>query len=102
VAVAFATIVLIVLSGVKVIDDAKDIDYDRLIRKQTVAVVLGADRAHTVTYLFMSVGLLTVIGFAVVNIFPPSTVFAVLLSGGVTLSARRADPKLATMLLIRG
>jgi 1,4-dihydroxy-2-naphthoate octaprenyltransferase len=100
--VAFGVVFLVLLSGVKVIDDAQDYDYDRSIRKQTVAVVLGRERARTVAYLLMATGLIAVVGFAAVELFPPFSVLAVFAFGAVALAARRADPELATMLLVRG
>jgi 1,4-dihydroxy-2-naphthoate octaprenyltransferase len=100
--VAFGVVFLVLLSGVKVIDDAQDFEYDRSIRKRTVAVVLGKERARTVAYLLMATGLIAVVAFAVAELFPPSSVLAVLAFGAVALAARRADPELATMLLVRG
>jgi 4-hydroxybenzoate polyprenyltransferase len=100
--VAFGVVFLVLLSGVKVIDDAQDFEYDRSIRKRTVAVVLGKERARTVAYLLMATGLIAVVAFAVAELFPPSSVLAALAFGAVALAARRAEPELATMLLVRG
>ncbi len=47
---AFALVFLVLLSGIKVIDDAQDYDYDRSIQKRTVAVVVGEHRARDVAY----------------------------------------------------
>ncbi|WP_255167993.1 UbiA family prenyltransferase [Natrononativus amylolyticus] len=98
----FAVVFLALLSGIKVIDDAQDYDYDRSIRKRTVAVVVGPDRAYTVAYALMVAGLLAVVAFAVAQVFPPTAVLAVLAFGAVALLASRAEPDVATMLLIRG
>ncbi|MFC4437745.1 MULTISPECIES: UbiA family prenyltransferase [Natrialbaceae] len=98
----FAVVFLVLLSGIKVIDDATDYDYDRSIRKQTVAVALGPDRAYTVAYGLMVTALLVVVAFAVARIFPPTAVLAALAFAAVAVVARRAPPDLATMLLIRG
>ena len=102
VVLAFATVFLLLLSGIKVIDDAKDYEYDRSIAKRTVAVALGRDRARLTAYGLMAGGLLVVLAFAALSIFPPSAVFAVLAFASVALIARRAESELATMLLIRG
>ena len=102
VAIGFAFVFLVLLSGIKVIDDAQDYDYDRSIRKRTVAVVVGPERAYAVAYGLMTSALVVVVGLAVVRVFPPSTLAAVLAFGAVAVIARRATPKLATMLLIRG
>lgn len=102
VAVAFAAVFLVLLSGVKVIDDAQDYDYDRSISKRTVAVVLGPRGARRTAYGLMAVGLLLVLGFVAVRLFPPGAVLAVAVFGTVAAISRRADPELSTMLLIRG
>lgn len=102
VVVAFAAVFLVILSGIKVVDDATDYDYDRSISKRTAAVVLGRRRAHAAAYALMAAGLLAVVGLAVIAVFPPSSVLAALAFAAVALVARRADPELATMLLIRG
>ncbi|MFC6717983.1 UbiA family prenyltransferase [Natrialbaceae archaeon GCM10025810] len=99
---AFAVIFLVLLSGIKVIDDAQDYEYDRSIRKRTVAVTLGPNRARDVAYGLMLVALLAVVSLAAVGIFPPTAVLAALAFAPVALVARRAGPELATMLLIRG
>ncbi|WP_312907673.1 UbiA family prenyltransferase [Natronosalvus caseinilyticus] len=101
-ALGFAVVFLVLLSGIKVIDDTQDYDYDRSIRKRTVAVVVGPDRAYAVAYGLMITGLLVVTGLAIARVFPPSSVLAVLAFGAVAVVARRAEPELATMLLIRG
>lgn len=100
--VAFAAIFLVLLSGVKVIDDTKDYEYDRSIRKRTVAVVLGPKRAMSAAYGLMLTALLLVVLVTAVGPFPPSSIIAVLAFGVVALFARRAGPELATMLLVRG
>ncbi|WP_135828621.1 UbiA family prenyltransferase [Halorussus halobius] len=99
---AFALVFLLVLSGVKVVDDAQDFDYDRSIRKRTVAVALGPRRARTAAYALMAAGLAVVVALAALAVFPPSSVAAVAGFGVVAVVARRADPELATMLLVRG
>jgi 4-hydroxybenzoate polyprenyltransferase len=100
--VAFAAVFLALLSGVKVIDDAQDYDYDRSIDKRTVAVVLGQDRARTAAYGLMALGLVGVVGFAAVDLFPPASVLAVVAFGAVAATTLRAGPELSTMILIRG
>ena len=102
IAVAFAAVFLVLLSGVKVIDDAQDYDYDRSIAKRTVAVVVGPRRARLFAYGLMVAGMFAVAGFAAARLFPPSSVLAPLAFGAVALATRRAGPELATMLLIRG
>ncbi|SEP90444.1 UbiA family prenyltransferase [Natrinema salaciae] len=98
----FAVVFLTLLSGIKVIDDAQDYAYDRSIEKRTVAVVLGPDRAYDVAYGLMTVALTAVVAFAVARVFPLTALLAALAFAAVAGVARRADPELATMLLIRG
>jgi 1,4-dihydroxy-2-naphthoate octaprenyltransferase len=102
VAVAFATVFLVVLSGIKVIDDAQDYDYDRSIGKRTVAVVLGRRQARRAAYGLMAAGLVAVVALAAVAVFPPSAALAPAVFALVALTTRRADEQRATMLLIRG
>jgi 4-hydroxybenzoate polyprenyltransferase len=102
VVVAFAAIFLVVLSGIKTVDDAKDYDYDRSIGKRTVAVVLGPSRARTTAYGLMAAGMGTVVVLALAGVFPPSSVGAVAVFAAVAGVAYRADASLATKLLIRG
>jgi 4-hydroxybenzoate polyprenyltransferase len=98
----FAAVFLLILSGIKVIDDAKDYDYDRSIAKRTVAVVLGRQRARQAAYGLMIAGLVAVAALALVTVFPRGAVLAIVPFAAVAVIARRAEPKLATMLLVRG
>jgi len=101
--VALATVFVVMLSGIKVIDDAKDYEYDRSIGKRTVAVALGRKQARQTAYGLMSVGAGAVVALAVVLPgIPPSAGLASLAFGVVALSARQAEPETATKLLIRG
>jgi 1,4-dihydroxy-2-naphthoate octaprenyltransferase len=100
--VALSGIVLLVLSGIKVIDDAKDYEYDRSIGKRTVAVVLGREKARRTAYAMMGMGLLAVLALAAVGVLPTSAAFAPVAFALVALLAARADDRVATMLLIRG
>ncbi|WP_122088554.1 UbiA family prenyltransferase [Halalkalicoccus subterraneus] len=102
IALAFALVFLVLLSGVKVIDDQQDYAYDRSIEKRTVAVALGPERARSTAYGLMALGLALVVGFALLRVFPPETALAVVAFGVVAAISRRADSELATMLLVRG
>jgi len=99
---AFAAVLLVVLSGVKIIDDSKDYAYDRSIDKQTVAVSLGRRAARQLAYYLMLLGLVGVLWLTVDGVFPPFSLAAVGAFGAVIVFAHRADAELATMLLIRG
>jgi 4-hydroxybenzoate polyprenyltransferase len=101
--VALAAVFVTILSGIKVIDDTKDYEYDRAIGKRTVAVALGRRRARTLANALMAGGLLAVVGLSgALSAFPPSAGLAAVAFGVVAVVARRAEPELATMLLIRG
>jgi 4-hydroxybenzoate polyprenyltransferase len=102
--VAFAVVFLVVLSGIKVVDDATDYEYDRAIGKPTVAVLVGRERARRVAYGLMAGGLGAVLALAAAGVFPPSAAFAPAVFAVVAAFASRAgnDDELATMLLIRG
>lgn len=100
--IAFAAVFLVLLSGVKVVDDAQDYEYDLRIEKRTVAVVLGPTRARRFADRLVAAGLLLVVGLAVLGPFPPTAVLAALAFGAVAAIARRGDPTIATMLLVRG
>jgi 1,4-dihydroxy-2-naphthoate octaprenyltransferase len=101
--VALAAVFLVVLSGIKVIDDAKDYDYDRSIHKRTVAVVVGPEHAYRAAYALMATGMVAVVGLAAgLDGVPPGAVGAPVVFGAVAVVARRARPELATKLLIRG
>jgi 4-hydroxybenzoate polyprenyltransferase len=98
-----AAVFLAVLAGIKVIDDAQDYSYDRSIGKRTVAVVVGPASARRVAYGLMALGMAAVPLLAVaLPGVPPSAAGSVLAFGAVAAVARRAEPELATMLLVRG
>lgn len=99
---SFALVFLLLLSGVKIVDDSQDYDYDRSIRKRTVAVVLGPERATRFAYGLMAVALLVVLALAGTQLFPPTAVLAAAAFGLVAVAAARAGPEIATMLLVRG
>jgi 4-hydroxybenzoate polyprenyltransferase len=101
--VSLGAVFVTILSGIKVIDDAKDYEYDRSIDKRTVAVALGRERARATAYALMTLGLLAVVGLAMtLPGIPPSAGFAAVVFGVVAAVSRRAEPELATKLLIRG
>ena len=101
-ALAFAAVFLVLLSGIKVIDDAKDRSYDRSIDKRTVAVVLGRARARQVAYGLVTLALVGVLAGAFAGVFPPSTGLAVVAFALVTVATRQLDPRRATEVLMRG
>jgi 4-hydroxybenzoate polyprenyltransferase len=101
--VALAAVFVTMLSGIKVIDDAKDYEYDRSIDKRTVAVALGRKQARTAAYLLMCAGMVAVVVLALaLPGMPPGAGLAAVAFGAVAVVAWRAEPELATKLLIRG
>ncbi|WP_224335948.1 UbiA family prenyltransferase [Haloprofundus halobius] len=100
---SFALVFLVMLTGVKIIDDSKDYEYDRSIGKRTVAVVFGRRDARRLAYAFVVAGQGFVVGFVFLDVFPVGAVVAAAAMGVVAaVSARTTDPTLATMLLVRG
>ncbi len=99
---AFSGVFLVLLSGVKVIDDAQDYEYDRSIAKTTVAVAVGRRRARLAAFGLMALALVAVVGLSLAGPFPTSAVAAVAAFAVVAAIARRANDEVATMLLVRG
>jgi 4-hydroxybenzoate polyprenyltransferase len=100
---ALAVVFVTILAGIKVVDDAQDFDYDRSIGKRTVAVALGRERARQVAYGLMGAGAAGVLALAaLLPGVPPTAGLAAVAFGVVAVLARRAEPDLATKLLIRG
>jgi lycopene cyclase domain-containing protein len=100
---AFAVVFFVVLSGVKVVDDAQDYEYDRSIRKRTLAVALGRGRAWEAAYGLVFGGLGLAVVLAVGGALPRGVALAALAVAAVAAAAARSpDPELATMLLVRG
>jgi lycopene cyclase domain-containing protein len=100
--VGFALVFLVTLAGVKIIDDEQDYEYDRSIGKRTVSVALGRARARSLAFSLLALGALGVLWGSVGGLFPASAPAAALAFGSVAMVARRANPTIATMLLVRG
>jgi lycopene cyclase domain-containing protein len=98
---ALAAVFVVVLSGIKIVDDETDYAYDRSIDKRTVAVVVGRRRARYLAYALMAAGMAAVVALAAGAVLPPSAAFAAAPFAVVAVVARRADAELATMLLVR-
>jgi lycopene cyclase domain-containing protein len=101
-ALALAGLLLVVLAGVKVVDDAQDTAYDRSIGKRTVPVVVGPDRARRWANWTLFAGGVLVLPLTIAGPLPASAPAAPLVFGAVALAATRAPPERATMLLVRG
>jgi lycopene cyclase domain-containing protein len=101
-ALAVAGILLIVLTGIKIVDDAQDRDYDRSIDKRTVAVVVGLARARRAANALFLAGGVLVLWLTVGGPLPALAPVAPLVFGAVAVRARQYDPKRATELLVRG
>jgi len=100
-AVAFAAVFVVVLAGIKVVDDATDYDYDRSVEKRTVAVILGPPAARRLASGLMGAGMVAVAALSITGVVPRGSALAVLPFLAVAFVARRADAELATMLLVR-
>jgi lycopene cyclase domain-containing protein len=101
-AVGFALVFLVTLAGVKIVDDEQDYDYDRSIDKRTVSVLLGRRPARRLAAALAFLGPVGVLWGTVAGLFPPFSPLAALGFLTVLLVATRAEPTVATMLLIRG
>lgn len=100
---AVAGVLLVLLSGIKIIDDAKDYDYDRSIDKRTVCVVLGRRTARKAAFVLITGGVLLVVLLALLTpVFPISSLSAALVFALIAALTRRRDAKHTTMILIRG
>jgi 1,4-dihydroxy-2-naphthoate octaprenyltransferase len=98
-----AAVFLLLLTGIKIIDDEKDYDYDSSIDKRTVAVVLGPRRARRLALGLLVTAMGSVVALAfLLSAIPPTAAGAAVVFGAVLAVAYRAESKLATMLLIRG
>ncbi len=100
--VGFATVFLLVLTGVKIIDDEQDYAYDRSIEKRTVSVVLGRRPARRLAMGLFGAGLGLLLVGGIVGPFPPAVPVAAVVFGLVAALALRRPPTVATMLLVRG
>jgi len=100
---ALAAVFLVLLTGIKIIDDEKDYDYDRSIDKRTVAVVLGPRGARrlALSLLVLAMGSVAALAVLLPGV-PPTAAGAAVVFGAVLAVAYRAESTLATMLLIRG
>ncbi|WP_284009858.1 UbiA family prenyltransferase [Haloarcula pelagica] len=98
-----AAVFLVLLTGIKIVDDEDDHDYDSSIDKRTVAVMLGPQRARRLAVGLLVGAMAGVVALAaVVPRIPPTAAGAAVVFGAVAAVAHRADSTLATMLLIRG
>lgn len=100
--IAIAGIFLVLLSGVKIVDDLQDYRWDLTNGKRTVGVVVGAKNARDIALGLMSSALLLVIVLAVIEVIEPSSALAVVAFAPILYLARERDPQIGTMLLIRG
>ena len=99
---SLALVFLILLSGIKIIDDEQDYDYDKSIGKATVAVILGRGTARQLAMLLMMGALALVAILVATRVLPVGSIGAVLVFAVVALIARQADANIATALLVRG
>ncbi len=101
-ALGFSLVFLVTLAGVKIVDDEQDYQYDRSIDKRTVSVLLGPERARTLAFSLVMIGLVGVLWGTIGGLFPAFAPTGALVFGSIAFVAGRSHPALATMLLIRG
>ncbi|MFB6096212.1 MAG: lycopene cyclase [Haloferacaceae archaeon] len=97
-----AAVLLVLLAGVKVVDDAQDYAYDRSIDKRTVAVALGLERGRRLGFALLGLALALTVGFAAAGVLPTGAVLGAFAFGAVAAVASGRSAEVATMLLIRG
>lgn len=102
VALAYGLLFFLILTGMKIIDDASDYEYDRSIDKPTLAVVLGLATAHHLAYGVMIAALALAVVFIVLGLIPPSVIAAVVAFLAVISVTIGKGPKRTTEILIRG
>ncbi|MFB6199204.1 MAG: ubiquinone biosynthesis protein UbiA [Halobacteriaceae archaeon] len=102
IAIGSAAVFVVLLSGVKIIDDLQDYEYDRHIEKMTVGVTLGQRRGRNLAHLLLMGGIGLVPLLIFLRIFTPGTILAPIAFGFVVLTARGREPEISTKLLIRG
>ncbi len=101
-AVAFALVLLVIITAIKIIDDEQDYGYDRSIGKATVAVVVGPRRARQCSLLLFGLALGLLVTFVLAAVFPPGTLVAGLALVAIVAVTVPIDPERATALLVRG
>ncbi len=101
-AVGLAVVFVVLLTGVKIVDDLQDHDWDREHAKRSVGVVLGIESAHRLALGLMGLAMVGVSGLAVVGVVEPASLLAVAAFSPVAYVASRHGPRVQTMLLIRG
>ncbi len=99
---ALSSVLVVLLSGIKIVDDLQDYDWDRRHGKQTVGVSLGISQANYLARVLMGSAMIGVLGFAGAGYLPRGSVLSVIAFAPVAAIAWRRDPRIQTMLLIRG
>lgn len=101
--IAFAFVLFVLLTGIKLVDDTTDVAYDRSIDKRTPAVLVGVSTTRRVAAGLMGLALFLTLALTIDGVFPPSAALAPPVFAAVALLAlRTGDDSLATMLLVRG
>ncbi len=100
--VAISLVFLVLLSGVKIVDDLQDYEWDLANHKRSAGVVLGFERAHSLAIWLMGSTLGGVIILGLFGVIEPSSSLAAGVFAPILIVARKRDPRLGTMLLIRG
>ena len=100
-ALALALVFVVLLGGVKTIDDTQDLAYDRSIQKRTIAAMFGRQTARMIAGLLMASALVLLLVFVLLSLVPPETIAAIVVFVPLALLGLRADPEVGTALLIR-
>jgi lycopene cyclase domain-containing protein len=99
---AFALVLFVLLTGIKLVDDTTDLAYDQSIDKRTPAVLIGVPATRRLAAGVMGFGLFLTLALTIDGVFPVSAAVAPSVFAAVAAFAFRAgDESLATMLLVR-
>lgn len=101
-AIGLAAVFLVLLTGVKIVDDLQDYHWDRRHGKRSAGVAWGFLRARRVATGLLGLALGGVLVLAGAGVVTPGAAIAVAVFAPVVVVARRRDPRIQTMLLIRG
>ncbi len=98
---AFALVLLVLLTGIKIVDDGSDAAYDRSIDKRTPAVLFGVEASRRGAFALMGLALFLTLALTIDGVFPLSAALAPPVFAVVAVYASRAEESVATMLLVR-
>lgn len=101
-AIVLAAVFLVLLGGVKIVDDLQDYDWDAANAKYSMGVAIGVANAHRLSLGLMVSALVGIVLFDLLDLIPSGSGLAAGVFLPVLFLARTREPTVGTMLLIRG